>query len=73
MKNLLALLILGLSVAVAPAASAGPQQEKMKVCSKQAKAKGLKKAERKAFMKDCLSSKHKAVAGNKKGAAASGK
>lgn len=73
MKNLIALFILGLSVAAAPAAFAGPQQEKMKVCSKQAKAKGLKKAERKAFMKDCLSSKHKAAAGKKKDAATGGK
>jgi len=32
-----------------------PQQEKMRSCNKDAKAKGLKKAERKAFMKTCLS------------------
>ena len=30
------------------------QQERMKTCNKDAKAKGLKKAERKAFMKTCL-------------------
>ena len=58
MKNLLALFVLGLSVAVAPAAIAGPQQEKMKVCSKTAKSKSLKGAERKAFMKKCLSKKY---------------
>lgn len=57
MKKLVALVVLGLSIAVAPAAFAGKQQEKMKACSKEAKAKGLKKAERKAFMKECLSGK----------------
>lgn len=62
MKKLIALVALGLSVAAAPAALAGPQQEKMKSCSKQAKEKGLKKAERKAFMKECLSSKAPAKA-----------
>ena len=30
------------------------QQEKMKACNKEAKEKGLKKAERKTFMKSCL-------------------
>jgi psiF repeat len=59
MHKLIALVFLGLSIAAAPAAFAGPQQEKMKMCSKEAKAKGLKKAERKAFMKECLSKKHK--------------
>jgi hypothetical protein len=59
MKNLIALAILGLSVAVAPAAFAGAQQEKMKVCSKAAKTQSLKGAERKAFMKKCLSKKYK--------------
>ncbi|OGT00478.1 MAG: hypothetical protein A3K04_02415 [Gallionellales bacterium RBG_16_56_9] len=47
---------------VAPAAKAAPaapkkmtaQQGKMKLCNKEAKEKGLKKAERKAFMKSCL-------------------
>ena len=59
MRNLIALAILGLSVAAAPAAFAGPQQEKMKVCSKTAKTQSLKGAERKAFMKKCLSKKYK--------------
>ncbi|MFZ5522650.1 MAG: PsiF family protein [Pseudomonadota bacterium] len=31
-----------------------PQQAKMKLCNKDAKEKGLKKAERKEFMKSCL-------------------
>ncbi|MBI1174826.1 MAG: hypothetical protein GC139_06115 [Sideroxydans sp.] len=65
MKKKIALVVLGLSVAIVPAAFAGPQQEKMKVCSKQAKIKGLKKAERKAFMKTCLSSKNKVAADQK--------
>ena len=40
----------------APAASkkANPQHTKMKNCNMEAKEKGLKKAERKAFMKSCL-------------------
>jgi hypothetical protein len=62
MKKMIALAVLGLSVTAAPLAYAGPQQVKMKVCSKEAKAKGLKKAERKAFMKNCLSKKHKITA-----------
>jgi hypothetical protein len=33
------------------------QREKMKSCNKEATAQGLKKDERKAFMKECLSSK----------------
>lgn len=58
MKKLIALVVLGLSVAAAPAAMAGPQQEKMKVCSKTAKTKLLKGSERKEFMKKCLSKKY---------------
>jgi psiF repeat len=34
-----------------------PQQEKMKTCNAEAKTKALKGAERKAFMKECLSAK----------------
>lgn len=59
MKKMIALAVLGLSVAATPVAFAGPQQEKMKVCSKTAKTKSLKGAERKAFMKKCLSKKYK--------------
>ena len=62
MKKLIAIAVLGLSVTAAPLAYAGPQQVKMKVCSKEAKAKGLKKDERRAFMKTCLSRKHKLTA-----------
>jgi hypothetical protein len=36
--------------------SAGPQQEKMKTCNADAKTKALTGDERKAFMKECLSS-----------------
>ena len=39
----------------AAAATGNSQQEKMKSCSADAKAKGLHGAERKTFMKDCLS------------------
>ena len=59
MKQIIALAVLGLSLAAAPAAFAGAQQEKMKVCNKTAKAKSLKGAGRKAFMKKCLSKKYK--------------
>ncbi len=48
--------------AATPAAKAAPaapkkanaQHAKMKLCNKEAKAKGLKKADRKTFMKSCL-------------------
>jgi hypothetical protein len=73
MHKLIALVFLGLSIAAAPAAFAGPQQEKMKMCSKEAKAKGLKKAERKAFMKECLSKKHKQTAEMKPATGSGGK
>lgn len=36
------------------------QHDKMKTCNVDAKSKDLKGAERKAFMKDCLSAAHKA-------------
>ena len=36
-----------------------PQQQKMKDCNAEAKTKALKGAERKAFMKECLSAKPK--------------
>lgn len=55
MKRLIALAVMGLSLAVVPAAFAGAQQEKMKTCNKDAKEKALKGDERKAFMKTCLS------------------
>jgi hypothetical protein len=43
------------ALVAAPAAIAGPQQEKMKACN--AEAKGKVGDERKAFMKQCLSAK----------------
>lgn len=43
--------------AAAPAKKLTPQQEKMSVCSKDAKAKGLKGEERKKFMSECLRKK----------------
>jgi hypothetical protein len=43
------------ALVTAPAAMAGPQQEKMKACN--AEAKGKTGDERKAFMKQCLSAK----------------
>ena len=65
MKKLFALAILGLTVGSAPIALAGPQQEKMKLCSKTAKSQSLKGGERKAFMKKCLSKKYKVDAKGK--------
>jgi hypothetical protein len=52
MKNIV--FLLALSLFAAPV-FAGPQQEKMKTCNADAKAKALKGDERKAFMKQCLS------------------
>ncbi|MBU1236658.1 MAG: phosphate starvation-inducible protein PsiF [Gammaproteobacteria bacterium] len=45
------------ALVTAPAAIAGSQQEKMKTCNAEAKTKALKGDERKAFMKECLSTK----------------
>jgi len=63
---LIAALCMACSAGMAQAAAEGkhltPQQQKMSTCSKQAKADGKKGAERKAFMKECLSSKHAAAA-----------
>jgi psiF repeat-containing protein len=58
----LVILLLFLAVLVLPPLSseAADQQNKMKVCSEQANAKGLgegKGEERQAFMKECLSAK----------------
>jgi hypothetical protein len=63
MKKLLTLLALGMSLAAGVAhaadAAAAPstQQNKMKTCNADPKAKELKGDERKAFMKECLSAK----------------
>jgi uncharacterized protein HemX len=54
--TLTALLVLA-ATALAPAAWAGSQQEKMKTCNAEAKEKALSSDDRKAFMKECLSSK----------------
>ena len=42
-------------VAAAPAKMLTPQQEKMKTCNADARTKALKGADRRAFMKTCLS------------------
>ena len=57
MKKLLTLLAMGLvfSLTTAQAADATPQQTKMATCNKDAE--GKKGDERKAFMKECLSTK----------------
>lgn len=69
MKKLIALACLGLLLAVSAPAFAGAQQDKMKSCNKDAKEKALKGDERKAFMKECLSSKAEAPAEKKAEAA----
>lgn len=45
-----------ISCMLATPAHAGAQQDKMRACNKEAREKGLKKDERKAFMSSCLSS-----------------
>ena len=55
MKKMIALVVMGLIFAVSAPAFAGAQQDKMKACNVDAKAKALKGDERKAFMKVCLS------------------
>ena len=60
MKKLIALTCLCLLFAASAPAFAGAQQEKMKMCNKDAKEKALKGDERKAFMKECLSKKAEA-------------
>jgi len=54
MKKMIALLGLGIALAVSAPAFAGAQQSKMKECNADAKTQALKGAERKAFMKQCL-------------------
>lgn len=56
MNRNIALVVASLfAIAVAPAALATPQTEKMKTCNAEAKTKDLKGDERKTFMKSCLS------------------
>lgn len=58
MKRLVACLVATLfTLALAPHALAGAQQDKMKACNAEAKEKDLKGDERKKFMSDCLSAK----------------
>ncbi len=67
MKRLILPIIAVLTVGLASAASAAtPQQTKMKACNGEAKEKGLKGDERKAFMKQCLSAKKDEAAKAKK-------
>ena len=68
MKKLISLVALGLTLAMGVAHAAdekadSPQQNKMKSCNADPKAKELKGDERKAFMKECLSAKPAAAEG----------
>jgi hypothetical protein len=65
-RELIAGLASVLLLAALPALSAEKetaQQQKMGTCNTEASSKGLKGADRKAFMKTCLSSKESATAG----------
>jgi hypothetical protein len=64
MKKLIALFVTGLVFSLSAPAFAGAQQDKMKACN--VEAKGKKGDERKAFMKECLSSKGGATAAENK-------
>jgi hypothetical protein len=64
MKKPVVLLCLSFCL-LSTAAFAGPQQEKMKTCNKEAKTKSLKGDERKAFMKTCLRGKEAPAASKK--------
>ncbi len=55
-----ALAVAALPCVLVPAQAENTQQERMTSCNADAKAKGLKGAERKAFMKSCLSGKEEA-------------
>ena len=64
MKKTISALVAGLCLAHAASFAADPkpadkpsQQNRMKTCNADAKAKSLKGDERKAFMSDCLKSK----------------
>lgn len=63
MKKLAAALMLAVPIAFNPAHAATEQQNKMATCNKEAADK--KGDERKAFMKECLSSKPKVSAAQK--------
>ncbi len=67
MKRLILPIIAVLALGLANVASAAtPQQTKMKACNAEAKEKGLKGDERKAFMKQCLSARKDEAAKTKK-------
>jgi hypothetical protein len=66
MKKLVALAAAGVLLSAAVPAFAGAQQDKMKNCNKEAAEKALKGDERKAFMKECLSTKAEAAPAEKK-------
>ena len=53
-----------LLIAALPSQAANSQQEKMSACNADASAKGLSGADRKAFMKTCLSNAPAAASGN---------
>ena len=57
MKKIWPLLALGMALSVGVAHAASEQQNKMKTCNADTKAKTLKGDERKAFMKECLRAK----------------
>jgi hypothetical protein len=57
MNKLITLACMGIMLLASSAVFAGPQQQKMKSCNKEAKLKLLKGDKRKAFMKNCLSNK----------------
>ena len=55
MNKLITLVSLGIALSASASAFAGAQQSKMKSCNADAKQQALKGAERKDFMKSCLS------------------
>jgi hypothetical protein len=72
MKKILSLIAATVAIsAFVPAdALAGPQQERMKRCSQEAREKTLKGDERKQFMSTCLRGKHDQAAAEAGGGAA---
>jgi hypothetical protein len=58
-----ALAVVASQAALSEATHANSQQEQMKTCNADAKTKGLKGDERKAFMKECLSHHEPEAAG----------
>lgn len=72
MKKILSLMAATVAIsAFVPAdALAGPQQERMKRCSQEAREKTLKGDERKQFMSTCLKGKHDQAAAEAGGGAA---